>query len=244
MLSQVLLQAMISGEDVSIPCKGTKVIGQKWTSQILIAGNFPPDYVDEMGQMSRRILFFLFNKFVPNPDPMLKAKITAEVPSLIWRFAKKYLAAAKKNACKSFWDWCPDEVLKAQDKVKSSMSYVASFLGLHKDHEDAQIGSELVYTEQSDHLSTTIRALNKAFMEYMRDKHQNVKVTERIDKETMERRRFQVRESNYCKHCQMSSSGGGPCCVKFNREHGRSKAFVVVGLVLVRYPLMADELGV
>jgi phage/plasmid-associated DNA primase len=248
MLSQVLLQAMISGEDVSVPCKGIKAKSVKWTPQLMMAGNFAPDYIDESGQIGRRMVFFLFEKYVSNPDPMLKVRIVAELPSLIWRLSSKYLAAAKEHASRSFWDWCPAEVLKAQDKIKSGMSHLGSFLALHKDHEDANIGPEhnrqLVYTERSDHLSTTIQALNDAFMGYMREKHRNVKITEKINKGTMERRRFEVRDdTNYCKHCNMNSSRG-PCCDKYNRAHNRSKAQVVVGLVLVRAPVapLVDEL--
>jgi hypothetical protein len=193
------------------------------------------------------VVFFLFEKYVSNPDPMLKARIVAELPSLIWRFSSKYLVAAKEHASRSFWDWCPDEVMRAQDKIKAGMSHLGSFLALHKDHEDAQIGPEhnrqLVYTERSDHLSTTIQALNDAFMGCMREKHRNVKITERINKGTMERRRFEVREANYCKHCNMNSTSG-PCCDKYDREHKRSKAQVVVGLVLVRARVapLIDEL--
>ena len=137
------------------------------------------------------------------------------------------------------FDWCPAEVLNAQKgkKIKSGMSHIEGFLALHKDHEDAVIGPvhsrQVVYTERSDHLSTTIQSLNEAFMDYMRDKepHRNVKVTEKINRGTMERLGYEVRKANYCKHCNMNSTNG-PCCDKYDREQ-RSNAQVVVGLILI-----------
>ena len=152
---------------------------------------------------SRRFAFYHFRNFVRKPDPMLMSRIEAEIPALIGRFVKKYLAAAREHASKSFWDWCPKEVLKIQQELKSNMSYVGRFLALDKDHEDAIIGPEydqkLVYTERSDHLSTPVMTLQKAFKEWMTKAHKNAQTDGKISKEMMERHRWEVCDNNVCR---------------------------------------------
>ena len=233
-LSQEILQQMISGEQVSVPRKTLLAKDVVWTAPTMFASNHIPDYADNQGQISRRFAFYHFRNFVRKPDPMLMTRIEAEIPALIGRFVKKYLAAAREHASKSFWDWCPKEVLKIQQELKSNMSYVGRFLALDKDHEDAIIGPEydqkLVYTERSDHLSTPVMTLQKAFKEWMTKAHKNAQTDEKINKEMMERFRWEVCDKNVCRHCDRHSSSGH-CCDKYTREE-RTKKLVVVGLNL------------
>ena len=233
-LSQEILQQMISGEQVSVPRKTLLAKDVVWTAPTVFASNHIPDYADNQGQISRRFAFYHFRNFVRKPDPMLMTRIEAEIPALIGRFVKKYLAAAREHASKSFWDWCPKEVLKIQQELKSNMSYVGRLLALDKDHEDAIIGPEydqkLVYTERSDHLSTPVMTLQKALKEWMTKAHKNAQTYEKINKEMMERLRWEVCDKNVCRHCDRHSSSGR-CCDKYTREE-RTKKLVVVGLNL------------
>jgi hypothetical protein len=195
--------------------------------------------------MSRRVVYFLFTRPVGRPDPLIKDKILAELPSLVWRFASKYLKAVREHAGEGFWDWCHPEIKTAQDLMKSSANNICAFLALHEDHSMARVAGTdgfdtLVYTKRSSTLSTTIKALNDAFQDFMRLR--GVQTRDKVDKATMEgAHRFVVKIDNFCKACNMHSSDG-PCCGKYNRGE-RGKAMLVTGLALVtkRVPSVLDD---
>jgi phage/plasmid-associated DNA primase len=75
-LNQSDFQSMITGEGVNIARKNkTAVSDVDWTTPILGAGNYLPDYKDNSGSISRRMVVFKYDKLVAEPDTQLKEKI-------------------------------------------------------------------------------------------------------------------------------------------------------------------------
>ena len=64
-VNQCDFQSMITGEQVSVARKNkTAVSDRDWTAPLLGAGNHLPDYNDNSGSISRRLVVFIFNALI------------------------------------------------------------------------------------------------------------------------------------------------------------------------------------
>jgi hypothetical protein len=191
--------------------------------------------------MVRRIVAIWFRTYITKPDPTLGSRIIEkELPSLIRRFATKYLMAAKQNVANSFWNWCPDELRVAQKEVGIATSHVRSFLALTEDDEEACDGfGQCLYTQRVEGVETSIKSLNTAFAEYMKhESRRNVRTSEKIDKGTMQANNFEVKTNvNVCRACGRNAK---KCCTAYSSKE-RTKRDVVVGLTIVRKTRMVFD---
>ena len=62
---------MISGESTSVPEKYKTAKAYDWSVPGIMAGNRTPEYEDNQGSISRRLIVFIFNKTVEKGDTQL-----------------------------------------------------------------------------------------------------------------------------------------------------------------------------
>ena len=167
-LSQELLQCMVSGERMCVPRKNQLALEVKWTVPALFASNQHPDYGDGAGQVARRVVPFRFGTPVAEPDPTLLQRILeAELPALVTRMMEAYLSSARTHGQTGFWRWCPAKLLAAQKEAGIAMSYVKRFLALGPDDEQAVTNcGEVVYLAKVEGVVTSIKAISAAYTQF------------------------------------------------------------------------------
>ena len=247
-LSQELLQCMVSGERVCVPRKSQLAIEVKWTVPLLFASNQLPDYADNNGQVVRRLVPFKFCKPVTDPDPtLLQCILQSELPAILSKAMEAYLDAARQHGKMGFWRWCPSELLAAQKEVGIATSYVRRFLSLGPDDDEAKDENGVhVYTKEGGSkaagrlaglpgISTSISALKAAFNSFVkRHHHGGTRVAEVLDRATLELLGYGISEKNICKACSMHNGNETEvCCPRYSRDN-RKKLICAVGLALVR----------
>jgi hypothetical protein len=243
-LSQEMLQCMVSGERVCVPRKNQIALEVRWTVPLLFASNSLPDYADSNGQIVRRLVPFMFRTPVHEPDPTLLQRILAsELPAIVSKTLSVYLDAVRQHGRRNFWSWCPAELRAAQKEVGIATSYVRRFFALQPDDEEALTdGGELVYIRADPDISTSISSIKAAFSAFMRKHFAGVRSTEVINKATLEMMGFTIDEKNVCKACSKHCSvPGRRCCGEYSSDR-RTKLKVVVGLSLER-AMSDDELA-
>lgn len=129
-LSQALLQSMISAEDVSIPIKHKTAESIKWKIPGIMAGNEIPSYQDSSGSISRRFVIIDFRKLVKavDSDPLLRNKLTSEVPKIIKKCNKAYLESIKNFGNKNIWPHLPKFFQQTKEKLKEQTNSMQHFL--------------------------------------------------------------------------------------------------------------------
>jgi hypothetical protein len=118
-LEQATFQSMVSGEDVSIARKFKDPEQKLWTTPGFLAGNEVPEYTDNSGSLSRRLIIWQFLKKVSSKhsDPLLNKKIKAEMPLLIQKCVKGYLQAVNNWGKRNIWDVLPKYFHSTRDDI-------------------------------------------------------------------------------------------------------------------------------
>ena len=106
-LEQSEFQLLIEGGDMQLPVKHKESHYCEWKIPGLFAGNEPPNYTDNSGSISRRLVVAKFNKKVYNKDPDLDAKLSRELPAIMKKAACAYLSAVNKYHGQDFWSSIP-----------------------------------------------------------------------------------------------------------------------------------------
>ena len=107
-LEQSEFQLLIEGGDMQLPVKYKESHYIEWKIPGLFAGNEPPNYTDNSGSISRRLVVAKFHKKVNIKDPDLDLKLTKELPSILKKSACAYLSAVNKFQGQDFWSSLPD----------------------------------------------------------------------------------------------------------------------------------------
>jgi len=102
-IDQAQLQSMITGEEMSIQRKNKVALPVVWKSPGILAGNELPNWVDNSGSMSRRMILFYFHKKVSNSDPMLAERLKQELPTLMHKCNKAYARAVARYGQSDIW---------------------------------------------------------------------------------------------------------------------------------------------
>jgi len=231
---QELLQAMVTGESVSVPCKGKGTLDLPWRSHLIFATNYLFNYRNDGGQISRRVVFFVFsNRIAPELcDPTLLARIKAtELPALAARALGAYHRAVEQHHAANFWSWCPPELRKVRDSMSASMSPVEQFLGLSEDDEYD------FYIRKVDgsyvHYNTLVSAYNQ-YVQQRRVNEPHFKTKEVLSDNTMKMHGYEVHLGiKTCKECSNLVRKPRVCCDRYHRDR-RNNARGVRGLELVR----------
>lgn len=95
---------MVSGELVAVERKFKVPIQQKWTAAGAFAGNSYPPWVDQAGNISRRMLIFLFSKGVGKIDTQLQSKCESELAAFMKKCVSCYHLMISRHGHKGIWD--------------------------------------------------------------------------------------------------------------------------------------------
>ncbi len=129
-LPQAQFQGMVSGEDIVVSVKYKTPQNLVWKTPGMLAGNETPNYTDNSGSLSRRLLIFTFMNKVPKKsvDPLLGKKLKLEIPNLLKKANMAYLDAVNKYGKKSVWEVVPKYFVKNQQELTRNTNALMSFL--------------------------------------------------------------------------------------------------------------------
>lgn len=129
-LPQAQFQGMVSGEDIVVSVKYKTPQNLVWKTPGMLAGNETPNYTDNSGSLSRRLLIFTFMNKVPKKsvDPLLGKKLKLEIPNLLKKANLAYLNAINKYGKKSVWEVVPKYFVKNQQELTRNTNALMSFL--------------------------------------------------------------------------------------------------------------------
>ena len=129
-LPQAQFQGMVSGEDIVVSVKYKTPQNLVWKTPGMLAGNETPNYTDNSGSLSRRLLIFTFMNKVPKKsvDPLLGKKLKLEIPNLLKKANMAYLDAVNKYGKKSIWEVVPKYFVKNQQELTRNTNALMAFL--------------------------------------------------------------------------------------------------------------------
>jgi hypothetical protein len=127
-LEQCDFQTIISGEETSIPEKFKTAAAIKWSVPGAMAGNEPPNYKDNQGSISRRLVVFNFKHKVKKGDTQLGKKLLKEIPKLIYKGNRAYIDIVNKYGKKDIWGVLPEYFKDTQKDMSEQTNSLVHFL--------------------------------------------------------------------------------------------------------------------
>ena len=237
-LDQTLLQAMITGEDVSVPRKQRRAEKVRWGIPMVFCSNHFPDYADNAGQVMRRLVIFETRKVVEKKDPTLLDRIlSTERSALLQRALRAYHVAVEDHGDEEFWDWCPAELRTSKDRLGAETSLLRRFMTMGPDDPEAeQEGGGVVYVRKSDiGRGTAVKFLARAYNAFVNKHFSKASNVEAMTEDSLQAAGFRTRaQVNTCNACGLSAVRGHAACCKEYNQHGRTKVVVVLDVELVR----------
>ena len=131
-LEQSEFQLLIEGGDMQLPIKYKESHYIEWKIPGLFAGNEPPNYTDNSGSISRRLVVAKFHKKVNLKDPDLDIKLVKELPSIIKKAACAYLSAVNKFQGQDFWNSLPKYFRDTQQDMAQNTHSLEHFISSGK----------------------------------------------------------------------------------------------------------------
>ena len=131
-LEQSEFQLLIEGGDMQLPEKYKESKYIEWKTPGLFAGNEPPNYTDNSGSISRRLVVAKFHKKVTDKDSDLDSKLLIELPSLIKKAACAYLSAVNEYKGKDFWSSLPEYFRETQRDMAQNTHALEHFISSGK----------------------------------------------------------------------------------------------------------------
>lgn len=127
-IEQGEFQSIVSGDKVTIniKCKASRF--ENWVIPGVMAGNECPDFIDNAGSIQRRLVTLRFTKKVHKGDLLLGKKIQHEMPALIQKCNKLYLAMAAKHGRDSIWTILPSYFADTQRELAKATNPLIHFL--------------------------------------------------------------------------------------------------------------------
>lgn len=102
--SQTRWNQMVSGENVAVERKFKVPLQQKWTVAGAFAGNNYPPWIDQAGNISRRMLIFMFSKSITKVDSYLEQKCKLELACFLKKCVGCYHQMVSAYGHKGIWD--------------------------------------------------------------------------------------------------------------------------------------------
>lgn len=127
-LEQSEFQTLVSGESMSIAVKNQSAKTVNWTVPGIMAGNEVPQYSDNAGSISRRIVVFLFNKKVKKGDTLLGSKIEKEISHIILACNRAYLEKVNNAGSEDIWTLLPKYFIDSRDEMAETTNALTAFL--------------------------------------------------------------------------------------------------------------------
>jgi hypothetical protein len=127
-LEQSEFQLLIEGGDMQLPVKHRESHYIEWKIPGLFAGNEPPNYIDNSGSISRRLVVAKFHKKVHDKDPNLDQKLLKELPAIIKKSACAYISAVNQFRDKDFWSSIPKYFRDTQQDMAQATHSLEHFI--------------------------------------------------------------------------------------------------------------------
>lgn len=128
-MEQAEFQSVVSGEAVQLNIKYKKAqTVARWRVPGVLAGNEAPNWVDNAGSISRRLVIFDFTQRVDNADMDLGKKLALEMPAILRKCNRAYRDAARKCASRSIWKFLPPYFQQTKQDLVESVNSLESFL--------------------------------------------------------------------------------------------------------------------
>ncbi len=144
-LEQSEFQLLVEGGDMQLPVKHKESHYIEWKIPGLFAGNEPPNYTDNSGSISRRLVVAKFHKKVYTKDPDLDQKLNKELPAIMKKAACAYLSAINKYRGQDFWSSIPEYFRDTQRDMAQNTHALEHFLSSGK----VIVGEEYYCREKS-----------------------------------------------------------------------------------------------
>lgn len=129
-LEQAEFQSMITGEFVQVNTKFKQAKSQRFKAPGMLAGNELPNYTDNAGSMTRRVVVFPFNYKVRKGegDTRLGEKIQKELAYIVQACNRGYLWALDEYGKKGIWDILPEFFKETKQKMAEDSNPLINFL--------------------------------------------------------------------------------------------------------------------
>ncbi len=125
---QMLLQSMISGEDVAINRKFKTALAKVWTIPLAFAGNMLPKWQDNAGSMARRLVIIHFRKRVAKINTDLYRICQMNKDRFLRAITAAYLDITSRFPNASFMDIMPKSFKEAGDKLMRELNALQDFI--------------------------------------------------------------------------------------------------------------------
>jgi hypothetical protein len=127
-MEQSEFQSIISGEDVQIAVKNQTATSKVWNIPAFLAGNEVPQFSDNAGSISRRLLVFMFSKRVKKGDTQLGKKLEKELGHILHACNRAYLDAVNTFGSSDVWNVIPQEFKDTRDEMAETTNQLVHFL--------------------------------------------------------------------------------------------------------------------
>jgi hypothetical protein len=225
--NQYTFQSCISGEQVSIARKNkTAKSDVIWRVPMMLGGNHLPDYCDNSGSISRRLVPFVYDTLIVTRNTSMKADITAtELNTVMMRCLHKYWQFQLDYKGKDFWDSVPNKLLQLKNEVQQSTNYLANFLANGDDYYD------IIHVDDY-HQTTSLMDLRKAFHNHMRISQNQKSYVMGKDYYPIKAAGYIMECANICKTCDKKSSFLG-CSTHYSKKN-RKRVNVIHNMKILK----------
>ena len=127
-ICQADFQSMVSGEDVAVARKNKIAKDIKWTSPGIMAGNEVPNFKDNSGSITRRLVTLEFARMVKDADHDLPKRLQKETPDILLKSLRAYDEFAGKWGNVDIWNKLPLYFRHIRDQVAASTNPLKCFL--------------------------------------------------------------------------------------------------------------------
>jgi len=231
MLDQTLWQSMVTGESIQIPRKFTSSVTTDWRVPMIWAGNHVPNYKDNAGSVSRRMMVFGFRRHVPTEmvDTQISRKVVKdELPHIVCKWLTEYVITALTKGSETCWSFCPEAQKDEYDNVRRNTDMLYQFLTAAP--EDNQSRTKRWYVKYEEGAITPLPRLKDAFRTYMKFKHPGLPSTWPEDESALKSLGYVVDKKHLCKSCEQRHIRG--CCEHYSRAN-RVWRVVILGMRIV-----------
>jgi hypothetical protein len=224
-LDSALLQAMISGESISVPRKGRKALTiESWGAHLIFASNFLPNYDDATGAISRRMVIIPYETTVAKRDPLLKEKIVKqELSKVLLRCISKYRTFLDVHREEDILDLLPEACKLESSKAVLSLDPIREFL---------ENGNETNIVRKKKDSQVPWSTFVSNYKLFYQEKFGGRKVMVKdSDKITINSVGYHVEEVTVCKECNKDATKEN-CGEHYDRNNRRRKV-VIKGMQIV-----------
>ena len=126
--THLTLEFNITKEDIQLAEKHKTARSIVWKVPGMLAGNEVPQYTDNAGSISRRLLVFSFLKRVKKGDTRLGKKLYNELPFIIQASNRAYQEAVNKYQEEDIWSIAPEYFKKTKEAMAENTNALMHFL--------------------------------------------------------------------------------------------------------------------